>query len=123
MALACLQRYAGITLILAGGLCILLLKRGTPWLKRFRDGFVFGLIAATPLALWMLNNYRVTGSFSSGHLGSEPRHCIRENISGIYGVIFQWFAPERFEIGYLKVGAALIVLLVDRAGVGLLART
>jgi hypothetical protein len=111
VALACLQRYAGITMILTGGLCILLLMRGTPWIKRFQYGFVFGAISSTPLALWILNNYRVTGSFSSGHLGSEPRHTIRENISDIYDVMFRWFAPDRVEFGYLKAGAALLMLI------------
>ena len=112
VALGCLQRYAGVTVILAGGLCILLLMRETPWLKRFQYGFVFGAVASTPLALWMLNNYRVTGTMSSGHLGSEPRQSMRGNISDIYDIVWRWFAPSRVEIGYLKAGAALLVLIV-----------
>jgi hypothetical protein len=117
VALGCLQRYAGVTVILAGGLCILLLMRGTPWLKRFQYGFVFGAVASTPLALWMLNNYRVTGSMSSGHLGSEPRQSMRGNISDIYDIVWRWFAPDRVEIGYLKAGAALLALIVIFAAV------
>jgi 4-amino-4-deoxy-L-arabinose transferase-like glycosyltransferase len=54
-AAAALTRYAGISLIAATTLGVILLRRGV-LRQRIVDGLVFGLIAGLPLGLWMARN-------------------------------------------------------------------
>jgi len=53
ISLACLTRYAGASLIIAG-IVILLFRRELDLHKRIKDVFVFGLIGGLPAFLWLL---------------------------------------------------------------------
>ncbi|MBI5960334.1 MAG: glycosyltransferase family 39 protein, partial [Chloroflexi bacterium] len=110
VAVACLQRYLGIALTLTGGLSILLLMRGTPWIKRFVYGFVFGVIASVPLAAWMLRNYLETNTLTGER--NEPVAALRDNFSDSYFTLFRWFFPEGVSFGYFRASAVLLVLLI-----------
>jgi 4-amino-4-deoxy-L-arabinose transferase-like glycosyltransferase len=61
VALACLTRYVGSTLIVAGLVALFFLSR-QPLRKRLAACAVFGLASGFPLAAWYLRNWLQTGS-------------------------------------------------------------
>jgi len=110
-ALACMTRYAGVTLILTGGLAILLLDRER--LKvRIVHAFVFASISILPIGIWVMRNYAVSGTF----LG--PR---AQSTSGLSQILK--FAFDTLSSWYLP-GAILkhpSILFLVGAGIGFLA--
>ncbi len=66
-ALACLQRYAGVTLILVGAILIGLGLSGTRLLQRIKFIAIFGVISAAPLALWCMRNRMLGAKATGGH--------------------------------------------------------
>ncbi len=54
--LACLQTYAGVTLILASAVLIALNRSGASGLQRLKYLVIFGLISTSPIAVWCLRN-------------------------------------------------------------------
>lgn len=67
VGLAVLTRYAGLALVVTGGLGILL--QGNERLaKRLATAASFGLVAITPLALWSIRNLSATGTATSRSL-------------------------------------------------------
>jgi len=110
-ALACITRYAGVTLILTGGLAILLLDRER-WKARIVHAFVFASISILPVGIWLIRNYAVSGTF----LG--PRAPAMFGLSRIlkfaFDTLVSWYLP----------GAILkhpSILFLVGAGIGFLA--
>lgn len=66
-SLACLQRYAGVALVLAGVLLIALGPRGVPLRRRIKHVAIFGAISVMPVALWILRNRMLAGRTAGGH--------------------------------------------------------
>lgn len=83
-ALSCLQRYAGLTTIAAGGILILFFNRKIPLLSRLKRSFLFGLIAILPLCLWMLRNRLI----SSTNIGYQ---------FGLWPDLFSWIVVNPLE--------------------------
>jgi len=72
-ALSCLQRYAGLALVAAGTLSLLLLPRARLSIKRrLARAAAFSAMASAPLALWMLRNMIIGGSAANRHLVFHP---------------------------------------------------
>jgi hypothetical protein len=71
-ALSCLQRYAGLTTVITGGILILFFNRKIPLYSRFKRSLLFGLIAILPLCLWLMR-CRLVSSTNIGYpLGLQP---------------------------------------------------
>lgn len=75
-ALACLQRYVGVTLIITGVMAIILY---TPrnWMQRAASIIVFSWGSLSFVALWMMRNVYVTGNPTGGRpaaVHSLPQH-------------------------------------------------
>jgi len=62
-ALACVTRYAGVSLIMLGGGLILCI-RDLDWLRKLLHGLLFGLLSSTLFALNLYRNHRVTGTLT-----------------------------------------------------------
>ena len=114
VALACLTRYIGVALIMAGGATILWL--GADPSKRLRDAAIFSLLAALPLSLWLLHNALLTGLPVDRALAAHPRmmaHLVR----GI-STISSWAAAGKLRMTepwawvFLAELAAAAVLVV-----------
>lgn len=71
-ALSCLQRYAGLTAIAAGGILTLFFNRNIPLYTRLKRSFLFGLIAVLPLCLWILRNRLVSSTNIGYQFGLWP---------------------------------------------------
>jgi 4-amino-4-deoxy-L-arabinose transferase-like glycosyltransferase len=73
--LACLQRYAGVTLILAGAVLIALNTSRASLFQRLKYLVIFGVISTTPVAVWCLRNRVLAEQTVGGHdfrLASGP---------------------------------------------------
>ncbi len=107
VALATLQRYAGLALVVTGGLAFLLLTSKTPVRKQMAYTLAFVAISLTPLLVWLARNYHLTGKLTG--FGSEGSPPLRSNISYAQQEITRWFLPPEFGIGYFDL-AVLITL-------------
>ena len=70
-ALAWLARYVGVTLVVSGGLAILLWT-GSPIRRRVRDAVLFGLIAVAPMGGFLLRNVLATDDIVDRALAFHP---------------------------------------------------
>jgi hypothetical protein len=71
-ALSCLQRYAGLTTVITGGILTLFFNRKIPLYSRFKRSFLFGLIAILPLCLWIMRNRLISSTNIDYQLGLQP---------------------------------------------------
>ena len=62
-ALACLTRYAGVTIVPAVAL-LLLLQRSAAFPERVRQGVTYSFLALAPCCLFMLRNWLLSGAFT-----------------------------------------------------------
>lgn len=62
-AVACVMRYAGVSLILLGGF-LMITDRATPWRKKVVHILLFGLISISLAALNVYRNHLVTGTLT-----------------------------------------------------------
>ena len=105
--MACLTRYIGVTLILAGGATILLHRRCSPRTKTFHLLF-FGIVACMPLAAWAVRNFLLTGEpFLSRGPSKYPLHY---NLYYAFLFNLNWVFPIYFIGVTVKSRGALAVL-------------
>ena len=107
---ACLTRYIGVTLILAGAL-ILLLRNDTGMRTRIRDTALWSAASLAPMGAWMVRNLQVIGSpfvvYADGFSGLLSLH----RATGEFAL---WlFRPTGFD---LLNGAFGYVTGIDLAG-------
>jgi len=104
--LACFQRYAGLTLVIAGGLIIAFKNR-----HHFKVGLlsasVFIVLTALPIFLWgYLHNAPVNGTVFGGRLPALP---VPNFIAGVEKILY-WFIPYSM-ISLAKPLVLFIVIL------------
>ena len=117
-ALACVTRYSGVALV-AAIVPLLAFQRTIPLTEKARRIIIYGVIALTPLALWMLRNYLLVGAPTGyrNYLAPEPIDAA-QLLYQIPGVVAHWLFPAP-PAGYLSVpegyavalGAILLALL------------
>jgi hypothetical protein len=107
--LSCLTRYAGVGVVLAAGL-VLLLDQGRSFRRRIVDAWLLGVGAVVINIPWVLRNYRLHGTWSG--LASLPATTsLGENISRLLEVAGGWFLPPRAPVSARQlVGVALFAL-------------
>jgi hypothetical protein len=115
--LACLQRYAGVTVILAG---LALILSGMPDFsirRRLRYAAGFCALAAAPLAAWLARNYLLAGRAAGGHhLRWASVHEIEAALASAGRIVATWLLPDTLPnwtsaLG-LGVAAALVIAAV-----------
>lgn len=110
VALASLTRYAGIALIGAGVGTIVLVS-GIGWRHRVRDVVRFTVVAAAPLAAWMLRNRSISGTLTGDRSPSDSPFW--QNLERSAAVLGAWFVPGAGEsVLPALVLVALALLLV-----------
>ena len=117
-ALACVTRYAGIALV-AAIVPVLALQRGAVLPQKALRIVSYGLIALTPLALWMLRNYLLVGAPTGyrNYPAPEPIDAA-QLLYQLPGVVSDWLflappagyftVPEGYAVA---LGAVLLALL------------
>ncbi len=114
-SLACITRYAGITVIATGGIIILVNNR-LSLQKRFADGLIFGAISPLLLIINLWRNYMVSGT-----LTGDREQSITPLITNMHdaGIVFSNWLP--FVHG--NNTSAIIVVIAIIAGLSILCIT
>ena len=112
IALAFLTRYIGAVLV-AAGVCSILLFSSWPYRRRLIDGLLFGLIAVGPLALWLLHNKLTGNSATNRELLVHPIN--RQQIGWAVTTLGSWFLIPDGSSGVIKILPYLAILLVVAA--------
>ena len=109
-ALACVTRYAGISLVLAGGLLIFC-DRDLRWKKKIGHLFLFGLIACSLLALNIYRNRLVTGTLTGYR--EKAITTFGANLKDFGSVLCDWlpFFNEDYRLAAV-VGACSILFCI-----------
>ena len=104
VALACLQRYVGITLIIWGALIIVIFCRG-PLRGRLAHLSLFVFTSSLPLGAWLIRNYIVVGGTRD-----PPKYTILQNLMSARDGIAIWFGSG--VIGELSFGFFIVSLAI-----------
>ncbi len=118
-ALACLQRYAGLSFIVTGAVAILVVMPAAPVRDRFKYTVIFGLLSSTPLALWFLRNYLLMGMGQTTgfhHMSWRSIAEIGRPLLGALDMMAGWFS-RRTPPRVLGAAVAGVVLLTTGAAV------
>lgn len=92
-ALALMQRYIGITLVLSGVISIVLIYGKS---VRYRFGCVafFGAVSTIPVTMWLARNYWLTSSLTGGRTSSST--SLSDNVGQVLGVLSSWIVPVQY---------------------------
>lgn len=126
-ALACVDRYAGVTIVAATGVFLLFTKKSI--LKRITDAAFYGTISAVPMGLWVLRNYMVSGTLLGVRLPST--FTLRQNIIRSLESIYTWVQADKLLIQHadalllysFKAFAIILPLIVSVVFTATLARS
>ena len=88
-ALACLTRYVGIT-IPAIMLLLLLLRKDT-LSKKTTDTVIYALIVGTPLSVWLLRNFLVSGTWTGPR--APAQYSFLFNLKNMFVILADWVLP------------------------------
>ena len=107
-ALACVTRYAGISLIVIGGVLIICIRE-LAWVKKLVHLVVFGIGASSLLALNIYRNHRVTGTLTGYR--EKAVTSLGANLFHFGSVCCDWlpFFNERYA---LATGIAVLFILL-----------
>ena len=110
-ALASLQRYVGITLVITGAAAVTFFSHGLSRRKRIIHLLSFSLVSITPLLLWLLRNYLISGTAAGFRYPAY--YGLLKNISLTSGTLGVWLLPLFFSalLRHLVV-IALAVLVI-----------
>ena len=89
-SLACLTRYVGIT-IPATLLLLLLLRKGDTPSKKATDTVIYALIAGTPLSIWLLRNFLVSGTWTGPRYPTQ--YSFLFNLKNMFVILADWVLP------------------------------
>jgi len=92
VALSTLTRYIGVTLIIWGIIVIVINSKANIKI-RFMHMFLFSVISSTPLFLWMIRNYSISGTFFGPRASSI--YSLYQNLYFSKNNILLWFLPQR----------------------------
>ena len=112
-ALACLTRYIGIA-IPATLLLFLLFRKGDTLLAKAKNTVIYSLIAVTPIVVWVLRNFLVTGSgagqawpivltvpgstqsilVTGSATGYHPKYSLSFNLKNTLLTLSDWVLPR-----------------------------
>lgn len=116
-ALACMARYSGIGVVLAGFLTVLLAHR--PGFKgRLARASAFAVLSLLPLGLWALRNHSLAGTFFGGR--GRLENTFAANVILAAKAVLGWFVPGQGTV-FIKLitfgaaVAAVVVLVLSRA--------
>ena len=107
--LACLSRFAGLPLLMAGSAIILL--AGRPSIRRrVVDAALFSIVGSLPTALWVLRNLAVSAT-TTGARFDEPS-TFPDTLYRLLETLGSWFIlPRAPEMVRVAVGVGLIGLM------------
>lgn len=87
VALATLTRYVGMSLVMTGGLAILILG-DADGRQKLRDAVFFGLLSLAPVALWFVRNTAISGTAANREIIFHPIR--RELVDQYLAAAVEW---------------------------------
>lgn len=110
IALSCLQRYIGITMVVTA-LVVILLSVKIPLSERLRYSIKLLIITLTPLLVWLFRNYMLTSTLSGPRIASS--YSFQHNISKTFDVLTSWLIPSYvpFHIRLIFAGILSFILI------------
>ena len=126
-ALACVDRYAGVTIVFTAALFLLFTKKS--FIKRITDAAFYCTLSAIPMGIWVIRNYLVSGTLLGVRLPSA--FTLRQNIKRSLEAIYTWVQPDKLLTQHtdtlllndLKLFAILLPIIVAAAFIASLARS
>ncbi len=117
-ALACLQRYAGVGIVLSGMASIFLISRLGGVASRLFHSCLFGVVAGIPVAAWLAYDCWVTGlMWGEGTQGIPSPRSLVENMRCVFEVCISWFVPGQIPL-LLKVTVGLGLVIACAFTIG-----
>jgi 4-amino-4-deoxy-L-arabinose transferase-like glycosyltransferase len=112
-ALAALQRYVGIAVIMAGAAMVLLLSHKTGWRDRLKYSAIFGAISCAPLGLWFLRNKFVASTAADYSLWLDTTFL--GEITETLDSLTPWFVTNKFSLAIRLVIIGVLIILMAAA--------
>jgi len=111
-ALAALQRYVGLAVIMAGAAMIFLLSHKTGWRDKLKYSAIFGAISCAPLDLWFLRNKLVASTAADYSLWLDTTFL--KEITKTLDSLTPWFVTNKISLAarLVIIGLFIIVMAV-----------
>jgi hypothetical protein len=119
VALACLTRYIGVTLLITG-LVLLLFRRNASLTRRLIDATAFGLISVLPIAIWIVRNYLVSSTLVGARVSSS--YTLVQNLYHIRDTLAAWFLPPGIPPALRSLTIGLLFILATGIPVFIISR-
>ncbi len=111
VALGCLDRYAGLSMIPVG-LILTFSHRAKPMRGRLDDAIIFTMISAAPISAWITRNAVLYHNATNRTMQWHPPDA--QAFAGAFATFVDWFVPSSYS-QFTKTavgGSALLVLLI-----------
>jgi hypothetical protein len=92
-ALTFLQRYLGVSLVMAICAVLLLAPREESWRRRVQRVFVFGALSTAPIVAWCLRTRALTGHMT-GNRGTIPGPSLDVVLELTWNTFVRWVLPS-----------------------------
>lgn len=113
-ALTVLQRYLGVTLVMAISCVLLVAPSAEPWTSRLRRTFVFGVLCAAPVVAWCLRTRALTGHLT-GNRGAVPGPGIATIAELTWETFVGWIWPGAGALPLAQLLSAVLIVAVAAA--------
>ena len=107
-ALACVDRYAGVTIVLTGAIFLFFQKKS--FFLKVRDILIFGVISCLPFAVWVARNYMVSSTLLGVRLPST--YGLKLNIERFILSVYSWVTPNTVLSGIMPSKPTLTLTAV-----------
>lgn len=108
-SLCWLTRYIGITII--ASLAIVLFLSEETFIEKLKKTFSYGVFSCFPIALWVLRNYLLSGTFTGGRQPGE--FTLNDNIELSRKVFSEWFTFEIPELTLISLVFLLLLIFIS----------
>ena len=105
-ALAAVTRYAGVTIIVTGGL-LLLMDMKLAIKRKITDIFIYSFISTILLTINLLRNFAISGTLTG--MRERSLRTLSDNMAEAGSVLYNWFT---FTNGLYKPAPLLIIILI-----------
>ncbi|MGD0878289.1 MAG: hypothetical protein ABSA01_09115 [Anaerolineales bacterium] len=119
-------RYAGVAMVMAGGVSVLLLASGNSW-RRLKKAFLFTILASLPILIWLIWTYFSTAHSLGGRSLGLSLHRLSAQFQSFRGIfmdtVWKWvpFQSKGALLGYRLRFSLMGLLLAGLLGLSILA--
>ena len=106
-ALACVDRYAGVTVVLTAAIFLLFQRKSLA--VKVRDIFIFGIISCIPLAAWVIRNWLVSATLLGVRIPST--YGLALNIKRSIQSVYTWIMPDTVLSGVIPASIIKVLML------------